>query len=176
MNRPAKSVSRKNRSTRSTDSGLCLYIDGAARGNPGPAGAGVLLADSKGRSLREISVYLGEATNNVAETIALIIGLQEALRLGARKIAVFTDSELLARQVTGEYRVKDRQLGWLHAVIRNGVEAFDGFEITHLPREQNKRADRLANRAVDDGLKRNPGASRRSSPEVETPGQPSLFG
>ena len=131
---------------------LKIQIDGASRGNPGPAGAGVVLSDSRGKKIKELAVYLGESTNNVAETCALILGLQEALRLGGRKVSVLTDSELLARQVTGEYRVKDKQLQWLHALIRNLAEAFE-FKIQPVPREQNREADRLANRAVNEGLK-----------------------
>lgn len=132
---------------------LKIQIDGASRGNPGPAGAGVVLSDSRGKKLKELSVYLGESTNNVAETCALILGLQEALRLGSLKVLVLTDSELLARQVTGEYRVKDKQLQWLHALIRNLAEAFDQFKIQHIPREENRAADRLANKAVTEGLR-----------------------
>ena len=132
---------------------LKIQIDGAARGNPGPAGAGVVISDLKGKPLKELAVYLGETTNNVAETCALILALQEALRSGSRRVSVFTDSELLARQVTSVYRVKDRQLQSLHALIRHLTEMFDRFEIRHLPREQNRAADRLANRAVTEGLR-----------------------
>ncbi len=117
---------------------------------------GAVLSDPKGRHLKELAVYLGEATNNVAESCALILALQEALCLGSRQVKVFTDSELLARQVTGIYRVKDRQLQWLHALIRHLTSAFDRFEIQHVPREQNRLADRLANRAVTQGLQRLP--------------------
>ena len=132
---------------------LKIQIDGAARGNPGPAGAGAILSDSRGKRLKELAVYLGEATNNVAESCALILALQEALHLNGRRVSVFTDSELLARQVTGVYRVKDKQLQWLHALIRNLTGAFDRFEIRHVPREENRPADRLANRAVNEGLR-----------------------
>lgn len=132
---------------------LKIQIDGAARGNPGPAGAGVVLSDSRGKKLRELSVYLGESTNNVAETCALILGLQEALRLGIGRVSVLTDSELLARQVTGVYRVKDERLRLLHALIRPLKESFERFEIRHVPREENKAADRLANKAVTQGLR-----------------------
>ena len=132
---------------------LKIQIDGAARGNPGPAGVGVVLSDSRGKKLKELAVYLGESTNNVAETCALILGLQEALRLGSRRVLVLTDSELLARQVTGAYRVKDERLRLLHALIRPLKESFEHFEIRHLPREENRAADRLANKAVTEGLK-----------------------
>ena len=132
---------------------LKIQIDGAARGNPGPAGAGVVLSDSRGKKLKELSVYLGESTNNVAETCALLLGLQEALRLGSGQVLVLTDSELLARQMTGVYRVRDERLQLLHALIRPLKESFERFEIRHLPREENKAADRLANKAVTAGLK-----------------------
>ena len=132
---------------------LKIQIDGAARGNPGPAGAGILLSDSRGKKLKELAVYLGETTNNVAETCALLLGLQEALRMGSRQVAVLTDSELLARQMTGVYRVRDPQLQLLHALIRPLKESFGKFEIRHVPREQNRAADRLASRAVTEGLK-----------------------
>ena len=132
---------------------LNIQIDGAARGNPGPAGAGVLLSDPRGKRVKELAIYLGEATNNVAESCALILALQEALHLGGRRVSVFTDSELLARQVMGVYKVKDKQLQWLHALIRHLVAAFERFEIQHVPRKENRSADRLANRAVDQGLK-----------------------
>lgn len=130
-----------------------IQIDGAARGNPGPAGAGVVLSDPRGKKLKELSVYLGESTNNVAETCALILGLQEALRLGSRRVSVLTDSELLARQVTGVYRVKDERLRLLHALIRPLKESFERFEIRHVPREENKAADRLANQAVTQAMR-----------------------
>lgn len=91
---------------------------------------------------------LGEATNNVAESCALILSLQEALHRGARRVTVETDSELLARQVTGVYRVRDRQLQWLHVLIRHLASSLAHFEIVHIPRSQNRAADRLANRAV----------------------------
>jgi ribonuclease HI len=132
---------------------LKIQIDGASRGNPGPAGAGVVLSDSRGKKLKEMAVYLGESTNNVAETCALILGLQEALRLGSRRVSVLTDSQLLQRQVTGLYRVKDERLRLLHALIRPLAESFDRFEIRHVPREENRAADRLANQAVTQGLR-----------------------
>lgn len=149
---------------------LRIQIDGAARGNPGPAGIGVVISDGAGRRVKEISAYLGEATNNVAESCALIIALQEALRLSAGQVAVSTDSELLARQVTGAYRVKDRRLQWLHVLIRNLAEGFKRFEIQHVPREQNRQADRLAARAVTEALRRRPALKRKpaSAPAVSS--------
>ena len=135
---------------------LKIQIDGAARGNPGPAGAGIALTDPKGRLVKELSVYLGETTNNVAETCALILALQEALKLRCGEVSVSTDSELLARQVNGIYKVRDARLQWLHALIRNLVESFEKFEIQHVPREENRVADKLANQAVDQAAPRPP--------------------
>ena len=127
--------------------------------------------------MKEVGLYLGESTNNVAEACALLVALQEALALGGRRVEVATDSELLARQLSGDYRVKDRELQWLHALIRNFIQAFDRFEIRHVPREKNRKADRLANRAVTEYLKRHP---RSSAPKVNTPAldlrQTTLFG
>ena len=141
MSRPAKSPFK-------------IQIDGAARGNPGPAGVGIVISNEAGKRLKELAIYLGEATNNVAETCALILSLQEVSRLGAKRVAVLTDSELLARQVTGVYRVRDTQLQWLHVLIQNLIAGLDRFEIQHVPREKNRAADRLANRAVLEGLRK----------------------
>ncbi len=158
-------------------SSVTAQIDGAARGNPGPAGAGAVLTGEAGHVLKEIGLYLGEATNNVAEACALLVALQETLALGCRRVGVLTDSELLARQVAGDYRVKDKELQWLHALIRNFIQGFDRFEIRHVPREKNRKADRLANRAVTEYLKRHP---RSPAPKKVPPApdlrQPTLFG
>lgn len=125
---------------------------------------------------REISLYLGEATNNVAESCALIVALQEALKAGSRRVSVFTDSELLARQVTGLYKVKDRQLQWLHALIQQLVRGFEEFQIGHVPRGANRAADQLANRAVNEWVRRE-GGSRKKARRIAAPQslQPTLF-
>lgn len=162
---------------RASKSPLKIQIDGAARGNPGPAGVGVVLTEGR-RRLKEISLYLGPTTNNVAESCALIVALQEAVRLGFQRVQVLTDSQLLARQVTGDYRVKNPQLQWLHALIGQLLGGLREFQIQHVPREQNRQADRLANRAVDDGVRRE-GKPRRRAPASQAssgPAQPSLFG
>ena len=137
----------------------------------------MFLTDRSGRSLKEISLYLGEATNNVAESCALIVALQAALQMGFAQVSVFTDSELLARQVDGIYRVKQRELQWLHALIRHLIGGLRAFEIRHLPREENRKADRLANRAVTDGLRRYGVPRRKSKPARVSAdvGQPTLF-
>lgn len=152
-----------------------IQIDGAARGNPGPAGIGAVLRPPGGRGEQEISLYLGETTNNVAEYCALVIALQAALQARAQRVAVFTDSELLARQVEGTYRVKDRQLQWLHVLVRHLLRGFDSFAITHIPREKNRRADRLANQSVNEGLKQRPISSRKKRVPLLPLDQPTLF-
>jgi len=135
---------------------VVIEIDGAARGNPGPAGAGVLLLPPDKPAV-ERAFYLGESTNNVAETVALILALQEAFKQGWTDLSVRTDSQLLANQVTGHYKVKDKRLQWLHVIIRHLLEGCTSFSIRHIPREKNKRADKLANQAVNEG---NPRASQ----------------
>lgn len=155
---------------------LSIHVDGAARGNPGPAGAGALLAGGEGRKRAEVSVYLGEATNNVAEYCALILALQRALRLGCGRVEVFTDSELLAKQMNGEYRVKDKHLQILHVLAGDLRESFEEFSIRHIPREKNRAADRLANRAVSEWLRKHPPAGRTPKPaQPSAPAQSTFF-
>lgn len=126
---------------------LDIYIDGAAKGNPGPAGIGVVILQD-GRALKNISRFIGNKTNNVAEYTALIYGLQEALILRADKIRVWTDSELLSKQLKGEYRVKHENLKPLFEQIKHLTGGFGSFEIHHISREHNRGADKLANQAV----------------------------
>lgn len=129
---------------------LVLRTDGAARGNPGPAGIGIVLESWDGEVIGEVAEYIGHATNNVAEYSALIRGLEEAARRGAREVAVFSDSELLVRQMKGEYRIKNEGLRPLFMRATELARTrFGRFDITHVPREQNKRVDRLANLAID---------------------------
>lgn len=155
---------------------LRISIDGAARGNPGPAGVGVFLSDASGRRVGEISLYLGEATNNVAESMALIVALQEAVKRGAREVLILTDSQLLSRQVSGDYRVRDRELQWLHVLIQNLIKGLKAFEIRHIPRTQNKQADRLANKAVTEGLKRHAAPRKNPTPTTaSSAGQPTFW-
>lgn len=129
--------------------GLLVHIDGAARGNPGPAAIGVVMADLAGRTVREHGERLGKATNNVAEYRALIRALQLAAELGAKVIKVRSDSELLTKQMNGLYRVKNEQLLPLYQQARELYQEFTSVEITHVPRAQNRRADQLANMALD---------------------------
>jgi ribonuclease HI len=127
---------------------LIIYIDGASRGNPGRAGAGVWMTDGDGKKLLEMGRYLGHKTNNQAEYWALLLGLREAKRLGGKSIHIFTDSELIAKQVKGIYRVKNVDLKSLYDRVVQDLRGFSSFEIEYIPREENQEADRLANEAI----------------------------
>jgi len=126
-----------------------LYFDGASRGNPGEAGTGFLILDSRGKELERGGRYLGQATNNVAEYSALIDGLSRALELGVDDIEIFSDSELVVLQLKGEYRVKSPKLKPLHEKATSLLSRFSSFKIIHVGRENNREADRLANEAID---------------------------
>jgi ribonuclease HI len=128
---------------------VTVYSDGAARGNPGPAGAGVRIEDARGKRVSEAARYLGEATNNVAEYRALILGLELARELGASEVELRADSELVIRQMTGEYRVRNVRLQELHRQAQALEQAFRSVGYVHIRREQNRAADRLANLAID---------------------------
>jgi ribonuclease HI len=131
---------------------LIVACDGAARGNPGPAGIGVQITTEDGSVVAEIAHGLGEATNNVAEYTAVIEGLGLAEELGARTVTVRSDSQLLVNQLTGRYRVKTPHLQPLHRRVRNLVASFDRVTFEHVRRELNREADRLANEGVDSWL------------------------
>lgn len=129
---------------------LIVHTDGAARGNPGPAGAGAILRDvATGEVVGEIAQGLGRATNNVAEWTAVRLALEEALRLGATHVDLRMDSELVARQINGIYRVKHPDLKPIHAAVMEMLSRLDGYSVGHVPRELNKDADRLSNVAID---------------------------
>lgn len=128
---------------------LIVYADGGSRGNPGPAGAGAYLCDLEGHAVARIYKYLGETTNNVAEYTALIYGLKEAFRRGAKRVLIRMDSQLVVRQILGEYKVKEPTLQKLYHQAHSLLHEFASFEIEHIPREQNKNADKLANMAMD---------------------------
>jgi ribonuclease HI len=130
-----------------------LMVDGASRGNPGEAGCGALILDDKGAVVNELSRYLGRTTNNVAEYEGLLMGLAALLQRGAKKIVVQSDSQLLVRQLNGEYRVKDEKLKVLFERAMRLLRQFEGYRIVHVRREMNKVADRLANRGIDDASK-----------------------
>ncbi len=128
---------------------LTVYTDGAARGNPGPAGAGVHIEDEHGTHVAEAGEFLGKTTNNVAEYRALLLGLARARELGASEVEIRADSELVIRQMTGEYRVRNAGLLDLYRQAQELERAFRRVEYVHIARAENCRADRLANQAID---------------------------
>jgi ribonuclease HI len=128
---------------------LVIHCDGAARGNPGPAGSGAYLTTPDGEVVDELAKGLGETTNNVAEYTAAIIGLERAKELGAREVLLRSDSQLLINQLNGVYRVKTPHLQPLHRQVRELARSFDHVTFEHVRREANVDADRLANLGVD---------------------------
>ncbi|MDW5595864.1 ribonuclease HI family protein [Conexibacter stalactiti] len=128
---------------------LVLHVDGGARGNPGPAAIGVVVSTPEGETVEQVAEAIGEATNNVAEYRALLRGLEAARALGAREVEVVGDSELVARQVSGDYRVKHPALRPLHAAALEALAGFDAWTIRTVPRAQNAAADALVNSALD---------------------------
>ncbi|MBI4368646.1 MAG: ribonuclease HI family protein [Elusimicrobia bacterium] len=127
---------------------LVAYIDGACRFNPGPAGIGVWLVGEGGETVAEISEYLGHGTNNIAEWSAYLRALKEGRDRGAKVIAVFTDSQLLAQQAKGKYKIRDAKLQKLSLEAKTLERHFERVDINHVPREQNSMADRLARLSV----------------------------
>jgi ribonuclease HI len=129
---------------------LLIHTDGAARGNPGPAGLGAILRDAEtGETLAELATFLGVRTNNVAEWSAVDAALDEALRLGATHVDLRMDSELVARQIAGIYKVKHADLKPIHARVMGKLARLQGYSVGHVPRTLNKDADRLSNVAID---------------------------
>ncbi len=126
-----------------------VYIDGASRGNPGPAGVGVVFLDGQTTPTRQLSKHIGETTNNVAEYMALVYAQQEALAAGCTHLTVKTDSELLTRQINGQYKVRDPHLRVLHDLAVHVGQRFTAWRVEHIPREQNALADRLAGQGAD---------------------------
>jgi len=127
-----------------------LFTDGASRGNPGQAGAGAVLLDDDGQELVTRAKYLGRCTNNVAEYKALILGLRSAREIGCSRLEVFMDSELIVRQITGRYKVKNATLKPLFTEAQELLKQFRHVIVTHIPRAENARADELANRGIDE--------------------------
>ena len=128
-----------------------MHVDGGARGNPGPAGIGIVITDDDGRELMRANDFIGVATNNEAEYRALLLGLKRASQLGAREVQVINDSQLVARQVSGEYRVKKPDLKPLHAQAMAALRGFERWQVRSVPREENVLADELVNDAIDAG-------------------------
>ena len=129
-----------------------IFIDGASRGNPGPAAVGVVIQNGKGEVLKALSSRIGTATNNTAEYLALVVALQQALMMGLREIEIRSDSELLVKQYLGEYKVKEDSLKQFFLLVMHLRRGFDKLIVKHIPREENKLADREANRALDQEL------------------------
>jgi ribonuclease HI len=126
-----------------------IFTDGAARGNPGPGGIGVLLCKEDNSLLEEAKEYIGNSTNNIAEYKALILGLKLAKKYLPCRLKMHLDSELVCRQMSGIYKVKDENLLMLFEIAKIEADGFDKVEFIHIPREKNKHADRLANQALD---------------------------
>jgi ribonuclease HI len=129
-----------------------LYTDGAARGNPGPAGAGAVIVNPDGHIVAKVGKFLGESTNNVAEYMGLILGLKRAKAMGIKELDVYSDSELLVKQLAGDYAVKAEHLRPLHDEARSLLKAFSEIQVRYIPREENEQADAMSNRAIDERL------------------------
>lgn len=126
-----------------------IYTDGGARGNPGPAGVGVVIYDTNKKVVQELGEYIGKQTNNQAEYKALILGLVRAKTLGADEVECYLDSELVVKQMQGKYRVKNAKLKPLYAEVVELVKYFEQISYAHVVREKNEEADRLVNEAID---------------------------
>lgn len=135
-------------------SNIVIFTDGASRGNPGPAAIGVVIQDEKGNVIGNISLCLGKATNNQAEYRAIIAGLEKAREMGATDVEVRSDSELVVRQLSGEYKVKNALLTPLYLKTQELSRGFSSFKVNYIPREKNSEADKLANQALDGSRER----------------------
>lgn len=129
---------------------VIIYTDGGSRNNPGDAGIGVVVMDNEGTIIKEISEYIGIETNNVAEYKGLIRGLEEAINIGSKNVKAYLDSELVVKQIKGEYKVKNENLKTLYNESSKLIKKLNEFEIIHVRREFNKRADYLVNKAIDE--------------------------
>ena len=143
---------------------LIAHTDGGARGNPGPAGYGVVIHDAEGNKVAALSQFLGHQTNNFAEYQALIAALEYAVEHGPKALKVISDSELLVRQIKGIYRVKEPTLRDLHARASQLIRRLDWFDVEHVLRGHNREADELANAAMDKGSGRNPFRAPEAAP------------
>ena len=131
---------------------LTIYTDGASRGNPGEAGAGAIIYGEEGTVIKKVKKYLGTTTNNVAEYMALIIALNEALRLKGEILHLFSDSELMVRQIKGIYKVRDRKMQALWREVKKLLAQFIQYDIICIDRRKNREADELANLAIDEQI------------------------
>ena len=155
---------------------LIAHSDGGARGNPGPAGYGVVIKDESGRTVAALSEYLGHQTNNFAEYQGLIAALEYAIKHRPRALKLISDSELLVRQIKGIYKVKNAVLQDLHGRAKELIAQLEWFSIGHAFREQNQEADRLANEAMDKGMGRGGARMGDSSARPATPPQQEFEG
>ncbi len=153
---------------------LIAHSDGGARGNPGPAGYGVVIKDESGAKVASLSEYLGHQTNNFAEYQGLIAALEYAIQHGPKALKVISDSELLVRQIKGIYKVKNAVLQDLHGRAKQLIAQLEWFSIGHALREHNQEADRLANEAMDRGMGK--GVARAAAPPASTPAQTEFEG
>lgn len=149
---------------------LVAHIDGGARGNPGPAGYGVVIEDHVGRRIEQLNGFLGTQTNNFAEYSGLLVALEYALGHGFRSLKVLSDSELLVKQIKGEYKVRSEALLDIYREAKELIARLEKFQVRHIPREQNREADRLANLAMDKGMGRKPAEAPASTALQEATG------
>lgn len=153
-----------------TSSGWALaFTDGGSRGNPGPSGYGVVVQAENGETLAELSEFLGMRTNNVAEYSGLLAALEYAVAHGLRRLRVISDSELMVKQMRGQYRVQSPDLRPLYEEAKRRAARLEGFRIEHVLRGKNKKADELANQAMDRGMRRKPeiaGTAAAAAPPV----------
>jgi ribonuclease HI len=133
---------------------ITAFCDGGARGNPGPSGFGVYIQDERGETVAELSEYLGIRTNNFAEYSGLLAALEYALRYDHPRLKVVSDSELMVKQIKGQYKVKSPDLRPLYEEAKRRIEGLESFQIQHVLRNKNKEADRLANQAMDKGMRK----------------------
>ena len=157
-------------SSESSADSIVAYIDGGSRGNPGPAGYGVAINDAAGRRIAELSDYLGVQTNNFAEYSGLLAALEYAVKHGHKALKVVSDSELLVKQMRGEYKVRNETLQQMAHEARELIRRLESFQIRHVLREQNREADGLANQAMDSGTGRKTVAQTATAqPAAEAP-------
>jgi ribonuclease HI len=157
-------------SAASSDGMITAYCDGGSRGNPGPAGFGVYIEDSAGKNLAQLSEFVGRKTNNFAEYSGLLAALNFALEQGYPQLKVVSDSELMVKQIKGQYRVQSPELRPLYEEAKRRIARLGKFEIQHVLREKNRHADRLANEAMDRGTGRKAAPSSVAAPVRELKG------
>lgn len=154
---------------------LVIYTDGGSRGNPGHGACAAAMFDSRGKLLAEEGKYLGRCTNNFAEYNGLYLALSSARRLGARSLEIFSDSELLVKQFSGEYKIKDPVLRGLMAEIKKAAAPFGKLTLSHVPRSKNTHADKLVNKILDNTVRAGATSDKPAARENAAPRQPELW-